>query len=881
MTTDGAVVVNGAGAGLKVSTWLHSRCDTGRLAQLLPDDLRAAVRFTVWHGEPGVRSDGSPKVEKIPVQANGRNASSTDSATWSDFATAAAAFEAARAKCVRMAARNGHHPDDLTVALHGVSLQLLDGAVGQSMTPRADRLWGVDLDKVLDEYSIAPAAVEILAAAGECYAEVSPSGTGLRILGRGGVPDSLRDFDRDVEFYVGDGGRHLTITGNVYEGRASFGPMAPALAQKLVELAGVARSAAPKPTNGTPTAERRAVDTIEPSRLERLLCWIDPDAKNNEWHRLLCAIGASTDRERALDFARRWSCGEMAARSRDDRRELDKLFQWERDDRQAPKLWDADAQTHLERIVSTSTTERSGSVAGAGTLIAAARAAGWAEEWHVEQEEPADDALDTEPSPFSGGDGNDTAGQESPAADAAEEVGPETEDEAIVRSFHLTDAGNAERFVQRHQEEVRYLHRWDRWHVWDGARWAPDDRGEVYRLAVATARSIYREAERPGLDPKAVEAITKYARSSEKRQLLCNMLFLAQPMPPIAVLPNELDTSPDLLNLPNGTMDLRTGRLLSHERAHLITKCAGVPYSPAATAPRWLGFLETIIPKADVRAYLARAVGYTLTGDVEEHALFFCYGGGANGKSTFLETLREVLAEYAKAAIPDLLLDSKQARHSTEYVDLKGARMVTAVEATEGRFWDEAKVKQLTGGDAITGRPLYREAVEFQPTHKFWVAANHKPRVRGTDLGFWRRVHLIPFTVTIAEPERDRSLRAKLRAELPGILRWAVAGCLEWRRIGLAPPSAVVKATEEYRSAEDAIGAFIAECCVTGGSCKVAVGDLHREFVAWSGQDHLTKRRFGDMVEERGHPRGKGTGGVREFQGIGLLTSKQPEQGSL
>jgi P4 family phage/plasmid primase-like protien len=872
------------GAGLKVSTWLHSRCDTGRLAELLPEDLRAAARFSPWRGEPKVKADGTPKIDKVPMRAKGGKASTADSSTWCDFATAAAALEAARARCKR---RNGTHPDDAPNALHGVSLQLLDGAVGQCMTARADRLWGVDLDRVLDEYSIAPIAEEILAAAGECYAEVSPSGTGLRILGRGGVPEALRDFDREVEFYMGDGGRHLTITGNIYGGHAAFGPMAPALAQKLAELAGVSRGTAPRTAGEEPPGGWQTVtasDPIEPGRLERLLCWIDPDAPNPKWFRLANAIVASTDRERAGVLARRWSRGELAALSREDRRELGRLFAWEVAGREEPFGWDEAAPEHLERIVSTSTAERNGRVAAGGSLVATAREAGWVEQWHVVQEDAADDALDTEPSdePSCGPSADaDEPALEEPAVDAAPEVTTETEEEALVRSFHLTDAGNAERFVQRHQEDVRFLHRWDRWHLWDGSRWAPDDRGVVVQLAIATARSIYREAEQPGLDPKAVDAITKHARGTEKRQQLGNMLFLAQSMDPLAVVPSDLDTNPDLLNVPNGTLDLRTGRLLQHERAHLITKCAGVPYDPAASAPLWHAFLADVIEDKDVRSYLARAVGYTLTGDVGEHALFFCHGGGSNGKSTFLETIRELLAEYARQAVPDLLIDTKQARHSTEFVDLKGARMVTAPEVKEGCTWDEVKVKQLTGGDAITGRPLYREAVEFQPTHKFWIAGNHKPRVRGTDLGFWRRVHLIPFTVTIAKEKRDRSLRAKLRTELPGILRWAVEGCVEWRRVGLDPPSAVVEATEEYRGGEDAVGAFIAECCVTGGACKVAVGAMHKAFVEWSGQNHLSTRRFGDMIEERGHPRVKGTGGVRQFQGVGLLKEDPPAQGVL
>lgn len=441
----------------------------------------------------------------------------------------------------------------------------------------------------------------------------------------------------------------------------------------------------------------------------------------------------------------------------------------------------------------------------------------------------------------------------------------------IETKSSLTDAGNAERFIARHGRAVRYVHGWGRWLLWDGSHWAADERGEIRELMIETARSLLLEAQKAGSREEA-EQLVRHALTSQRRDRIMAALDLASSMPPIAVVPDELDRDPDILNVPNGEIDLRTGRLLPHDPAHLTMKLAPIAYDSAAGAPTWDAFLARVIPDPEVRAYVQRAVGYSLTGDVSEHAVFFCYGTGANGKTTFLETCREMLGEgeYAKAAQPDLLLAKRQDRHPVERADLRGMRLVSAMEAGEGRSWDEARVKELTGGDTISARLMYGSPFSFTPSHKFWVAANHKPRVSGTDLGFWRRVHLIPFTVTIPEAERDPDLRAKLRAELPGILRWAVEGALEWRRGGLRPPPAVTQATKEYRSAEDVIGAFLDECTTPGE--KVEQPALYKTYRAWaerSGERYLSARAFGEALEERGFQR-KRTNGRTWIFGLSL-----------
>jgi putative DNA primase/helicase len=440
--------------------------------------------------------------------------------------------------------------------------------------------------------------------------------------------------------------------------------------------------------------------------------------------------------------------------------------------------------------------------------------------------------------------------------------------------FAYSDAGNAERFAARWGSSVRYVHRWDRWLVQDGARWAQDELREVYRHAIETIRSIHIETAGAATSDEA-KRITKHAHQSERRPNIESMLALARALPPLAICPDDLDRDPDVLNVPNGTLNLRTGALEAHDPARLLTKLAPVPFDPSAAAPRWGAFLEQVIPDLEVREYLQRAVGYSLTGSVSEHVLFFAYGTGANGKTTFIESVRELLGEYAKATAPDLLLAKKFDRHAAEIAVLRGARFVTTVEVGEGRAWDEARVKWLTGGDTITARFMHENPFEFTPSHKFWIAANHKPRVGGTDVGFWRRVHFIPFTVTVPKEQQDPELRAKLRGELAGILRWAVDGCLAWRREGLRPPAAVLAATQAYRSGEDVLAAFLDERCVKENGARVLGSALYSTFREWAegnGERHMTARAFGDALEERGFERLR-SNGQRWFVGLKLRTA--------
>ncbi len=447
---------------------------------------------------------------------------------------------------------------------------------------------------------------------------------------------------------------------------------------------------------------------------------------------------------------------------------------------------------------------------------------------------------------------------------------------------NLTDLGNARRLVSSHGGELRYCHPWGKWLAWDGRRWRLDDSGEVIRRAKATISDLYREA--ATLDDATRKDLVKHALRSEAGARIRAMVDLAESEPGIPVRPDELDRDPWLLNCENGTIDLRTGRLRPHNPADRITKLAPVAYDPAATCPTWGRFLDRILAgDPELIAFIRRAVGYSLTGDTSERVLLILHGEGRNGKSTLLEVLRAMLGDGYAMHIPTDTLLAK--RHEggipNDVARLKGARFVSASEADEGRRLAEATIKTLTGGDTLTARFMRAEWFDFKPEFTLWLATNHRPVIRGTDKAIWDRLRLVPFAVRIPEAEQDRQLRDKLLAEAPGILAWAVRGCLEWQRDGLGYPAAVREATEGYRTEQDVLGAFLIDCCVTGTGYQATAKELYAAYSRWcdeSNEQPIAKNGFGERLRERGFTDARGTHGQRRWHGVGLQDS--PQQGA-
>ncbi len=459
--------------------------------------------------------------------------------------------------------------------------------------------------------------------------------------------------------------------------------------------------------------------------------------------------------------------------------------------------------------------------------------------------------------------------------------------------FHLTDLGNARRLVERHGADLRFVHPWRRWFVWDELRWAEDTTAEVARRVKETQGKVYDEAtvrlralRDAGDDPDAkaerdhAQKLLKHAINWEDARAIARCLELAKSEPGVPLLPDQLDQDPFLLNVLNGTLDLRTGELRPHQREDLITKLAPVWYDPQAECPLWLKFLDRIMDgKADLIGYLQRVVGYCLTGDVSEQCLWFFHGTGANGKSTFLATLLAMLGDYAMQSVSDLLMVKGHESHPTERADLFGKRFVSTIETEEGKRMAEALMKQMTGGDKVRARKMRQDFFEFAPTHKIVLAANHKPTVRGTDHAAWRRIKLVPFVVTISPEEKDKDLPQKLTAELPGILAWAVQGCLDWQREGLAEPDEVRQATAAYQSEQDSVQGFLSDCCQLLPEARVKASALLDAYQKWSGDRLMTLQGFGQRLREKGYESKRGHGGGYFWHGIGLPPDGSGEHG--
>lgn len=448
----------------------------------------------------------------------------------------------------------------------------------------------------------------------------------------------------------------------------------------------------------------------------------------------------------------------------------------------------------------------------------------------------------------------------------------EFEDEG-AQSYNTTDLGNAQRFIEHHSRNVRYCHKWAKWLVWDGKRWRVDESAAVYSLAKQTVQSIYGEAQRI-TDEERRKAVAKWAVYSEQLSRIEAMIRLAAVDASIAVDPNELDSDPFLLNVPNGTVDLRTGILRPHSRRDLITKLAPVNYKADAVMPSIEQWLQEIMRESDdLIHFIKRALGYSLTADTREQVLFICYGTGANGKSTLLSLFQEMMGDYATSTNASTLMARRADAIPNDIAALKGARFVSAMEVEEGQRFSEALVKRLTGNDRISARFMRGEWFEFDATFKIWLAVNHKPTVRGTDKGIWRRIRLIPFTVSIPEEKQDKTLFARLRAELPGFLKWTVEGCLEWQKFGLGIPDEVRQATDTYQSENDIVGQFIGEKCLVQESVSARSGQLYDVFKSWcqsNGEHERSNKWFSDRLAEKGFQKKRRNDGA-QWTGLGLV----------
>lgn len=459
----------------------------------------------------------------------------------------------------------------------------------------------------------------------------------------------------------------------------------------------------------------------------------------------------------------------------------------------------------------------------------------------------------------------------------AKQAAPDAAPVAPTPAFHLTDVGNAARLVARHGESIRWCDDMGRWLNWAGGRWEQVGATILQDLAKDTALAIYDEA-RATTDDEYRTALMKWAKSSGSGRAIASMVTLTKTARGgIAVRAEQLDADPMVLGVENGAVDLRTGVLRPADRADLITKACRATFDAAAACPQWEAFLDRIFAgDADLIAYVQRAVGYSLTGKTGERVIFIAHGAGANGKTTFQEVVAHILGTYATSTPVETLIFRKDRGIPNDVARLKSARFVSATETERGAKLAEAFLKAVTGGDRVQARFLHQEFFEFVPQLKLWLATNHRPEIASGGKAIWSRVRLIPFEVEIPPAERDPDLKLKLLAEAPGILAWAVRGCLEWQRVGLREPDSVTAANERYEEDEDVLGAFLEDRAVVEPNVWVSVADLYEAFEDWRddhGEEKLSAKAFSQaMAERKGIRRSRQGGtGARGFSGVRLL----------
>lgn len=430
-----------------------------------------------------------------------------------------------------------------------------------------------------------------------------------------------------------------------------------------------------------------------------------------------------------------------------------------------------------------------------------------------------------------------------------------------------TDMANARRMHQRHGHNLHYTVERG-WLVWSGRHWQIDDKAvAVAQLAKESAESMLDEI-REAADQKQA---FKDARAAAQRRSIEAAIWLARSEPGIYQQLTTFDADPMILNVGNGIVDLTTGELGPHDQEARCTMLAGCDYDARAEAPRWRQFIgEVCLENVELMDYMQRMCGYLLTASVQEHCLFFLHGGGRNGKSVLVETIMRVMGDYACAAEPEMLMTKKHVGIPNDVARLRGRRAVFLNETNQGHRFDEAKLKNLTGGDKLNARFLREEFFDFAPTHKLCLRGNHKPTVSGTDEGIWSRLRLIPFNLRLDPQDIDQGLPAALARELPGILTWCVQGCLLWQQHGLATPQVILDALKEYRAESDTLGRFIDEQCECAPLYEYkgsALYSRYRDFCEQAGERYVSSKDFPAEMERKGFKRHKKVG-ERLFIGI-------------
>lgn len=443
------------------------------------------------------------------------------------------------------------------------------------------------------------------------------------------------------------------------------------------------------------------------------------------------------------------------------------------------------------------------------------------------------------------------------------------------KKFRLTELGNAERIAYEYGHVIKYVSDIG-WYIWDGKRWKLDTKKEIERITAKVLRSLNKSED---------ESEMKWARMCERRNVRMNSIKDLMPLVPGER--QEFDKHKFLFNVENGMVDLKTGKLQQHDRELKLTKMTNIVFDENAKCPEWLNFLDQIfLGDKSLIEYMQRLIGYSLTGDISEQIMMFLVGGGSNGKSTFINTIKDLMGDYGKQAKSDTFIKKKESGANNDIARLVGSRFVSAIESEEGEKLADSFVKQITGGEPILARFLRQEFFEFIPEFKVFFTTNHKPIIGGLDEGIWRRVKLIPFNLSLPAHKRDKRLPEKLSLEMPGILNWAIEGCMKWQQDGLKEPKVVAEATGKYKDDMDILAPFLDEVCYVdereNESIMIEAKELYNSYERWcfnSGERALGNRSFYRMLETKGFGKMKGNGNKTFLTGITLNERKPVTKG--
>ncbi|MGG0645469.1 phage/plasmid primase, P4 family [Bacillus mycoides] len=697
------------------------------------------------------------------------------------------------------------------------------------MFSKDDPFVGIDIDHCIQEGALTSLAEDVIETL-QSYTEYSPSGDGIHIIAKGTLPlkgpgTGRKNVDLGLEVYRH--GRYFTFTGDCLD-QVPVEDRTDEL--KVLFEKYLKEKPKPEKKQSTTSFEREEITSLSNAELWERMFDSKSGAAIKDLFQGILINGDHSSTDMAL-------CNHLAFWTDKDAAKMDSML---RESSLLREKWDkphsSDGRTYGKMTIDTAILSTPSTIA--------------------DYEPPEEKKYEVY------------------ISDSSIEDTEEIIDEAP--KFHLTELGNTERIAYYHGENVRYCNELE-WLIWNGKHWHEDSKRQIEAITAKTLRALYGEAKATE-DKYQSKMLHDWAKKCERRTIRINSILDVRPM--VSVKKKELDSHSFLFNCDNGVIDLKTGELLPHDRDWLLTKLSPIKYDRNAECPNWKAFLESIFKTHTGEAdhelinYLQKAIGYSLTGVTKEQVMFFLFGNGRNGKSTFINIIQDLLGDYGRQTNSDTFLKKRNdSGINNDVARLDGARFVSAVESEEGQQLSEALVKQITGGEKMSARFLRQEYFEFTPEFKVFFTTNHKPIVKGSDEGIWRRIMLIPFTITIPKDKIDYDLPDKLAKEMPGVLRWAVEGCMKWQAEGLRAPEAVKAATAEYREDMDILAPFIDENCTVNSSVRIEAKSMYENYTKWCYQNNeleLKNRAFYRQLEVRGFKKEKGTGNKNFILGITL-----------